>query len=130
MELVITVVLLALGYSLLKRWLDHKEKARADRVRLLEEALRNPGLDRQTVEGLAQQLNGPRGEGLGFVSGLALLAGWLGLFTGAGLVVAGALTNTQTGDDMTTAGWITTLIAFGLLSYPFAVRELESRGRR
>ena len=46
MELLLTIVVAATCYALVKRSMEQKDKARADNVRLLEEALRNPQLDR------------------------------------------------------------------------------------
>ena len=48
------------SFVLLKMMLEHRSKAREDNVRLLEEALKNPALDRATIESLAYQLTGAR----------------------------------------------------------------------
>ncbi len=129
MELLLTIVVAATCYALVKRSMEQKEKARADNVRLLEEALRNPQLDRQTVETLAERLSGRRG-GVGAMSALFLFVGWIGLFVAAGLLIASAnVTGSLLAEDLRLGGWITGLCAFGCLSYPFALRELEARRR-
>jgi hypothetical protein len=129
MELLLTIVVAATCYALVKRSMEQKDKARADNVRLLEEALRNPQLDRQTVEALAERLTDRR-AGLGAMSALFLFVGWIGLFVAAGLLIASAnVTGSLLAEDLRLGGWITGLCAFGCLSYPFALRELEARRR-
>ena len=129
MELLLTIVVAATCYALVKRSMEQKDKARADNVRLLEEALRNPQLDRQTVEALAERLTDRR-AGLGAMSALFLFVGWIGLFVAAGLLIAStSVLSPRLAEDMRLGGWITGLIAFGCLSYPFALRELEARRR-
>ncbi len=129
MELLLTIVVAATCYALVKRSMEQKDKARADNVRLLEEALRNPQLDRQTVEALAERLTDRR-AGVGVLSALFLFVGWIGLFVAAGLLIgASNVTGEVLGSDLRLGGWITGLIAFGCLSYPFALRELEARRR-
>lgn len=129
MDTVLTLVVACLCYALVKRTLRQNAKERADTLRLLEEALRNPSLDRQMVEGLAARL-GDRRAGVGAMSAVFLFVGWIGLFVAAGLLIA------STGDtgeflasDLRLGGWITGLCSFGCLSYPFALRELEARRR-
>jgi len=129
MELLLTIVVAATCYALVKRSMEQKDKARADNVRLLEEALRNPQLDRQTVEALAERLTDRR-AGVGAMSALFLFVGWIGLFVAAGLLIASAnVTGSLLAEDLRLGGWITGLCAFGCLSYPFALRELEARRR-
>jgi len=129
MELLLTIVVAVTCYALAKRSMDQKEKARADNVRLLEEALRNPQLDRHTVEALAGRLTHGGGR-VGMLSAMFLFVGWIGLFVAAGLLVgASYFASPQQADDMRLGGWITGLCAFGCLSYPFALRELEARRR-
>ena len=129
MELLLTIVVAATCYALVKRSMEQKDKARADNVRLLEEALRNPQLDRQTVEALAERLTDRR-AGVGVLSALFLFVGWIGLFVAAGLLIgASNVTGEVLGSDLRLGGWITGLCAFGCLSYPFALRELEARRR-
>ena len=112
-------------FVLLKVVLDHRAQARADHVRLLEEALKNPNIDRPTIESLAYQLTGhrPRPAGSRFMA-LVLAIGWLGLFVGIGLWIAGENGGPR---DMDVAGMIVTLAGFGFVTYPFALRELEAR---
>lgn len=124
MELVFILIPIFV-FVLLKIVLEHRATARADNVRLLEEALKSPHVDRPTVESLAFQLTGHRPrQSSGRLAALLLAFGWLGLFVGIGLWIAGANTNQR---DLSTAGMIVTLAGFGFVTYPFALRELEAR---
>jgi hypothetical protein len=115
------------GFVLLKMAFEHRAQARADNVRLLEEALKSPHLDRPTIESLTYQLTGHRarpGTGPNRLMAMVLALGWLALFTGIGLWIAGDLCNDR---DLFAGGVITAVIGFGLVTYPFALRELEAR---
>ena len=99
------------AYAALKVVLDHRANARAENLRLLEEALRNPALDRATIESLTHQLTGRRplrSPGAGPAMTFVLSIGWVALFVGIG-------------------GIITAITGFGLVTWPFALRELEAR---
>ena len=112
---------------MVKLSLEHRAKTRADNVRLLEEALKSPSVDRATLETLTYQLTGTRPlhkAGTSRFMAVVLAIGWIGLFTGLGLWLAGYMTRN---DSMTIAGMITSIVGFGLVTYPFALRELEAR---
>ncbi len=114
-------------FVLAKIVLDQRANARADNVRLLEEALKSPTIDRPTLETLTYQLTGhrpPRQPGTSRTMAFLLAIGWLGLFTGLGLWVAGEMTGCE---DVAMSGMITAIVGFGLVTYPFALRELEAR---
>jgi hypothetical protein len=116
------------GFLLLKMMLEHRAAARSQNVRLLEEALKNPALDRATIESLTYQLTGsrpPRSSQPSRFMAVVLAIGWLGLFTGIGIMVIGSMM--PRGDDTMAAGALVAIIGFGLVTYPFAVRELEAR---
>lgn len=115
------------GFVLAKTVLEQRATARTENVRLLEEALKNPSLDRTTIESLAWQLTGarpPRSAGPGRLLALVLALGWITLFAGIGVCVLGKLTAAT---DVVAGGVITALVGFGLVTYPFALRELEAR---
>lgn len=115
------------AFVLVKRILDHRADARADNVRLLEEALKNPALDRATIEALTHQLTGRRplrGGGTPAWLTFVLSVGWIALFVGVGIAVYGGVDGDA---DATLGGVITALAGFGLVTWPFALRELEAR---
>lgn len=114
-------------FVLIKLWLEHRAQARADSVRLLEEALKSPQVDRQILENLTWQLTGNRpirergpSRSLAFV----LAIGWMALFVGIGMWITGSLVGDQ---SLLVVGILTAVIGFGLVTYPFALRELEAR---
>lgn len=114
-------------FVLLKMVIDHRAHARADNVRLLEEALKSPHVDRPTLESLTFQLTGHRARpatGPGKMMALVLAVGWLALFVGIGLWVAGEMADSR---EIVMAGTIVAIVGFGFVTYPFALRELEAR---
>jgi len=122
-----TILVPIFAFVIVKMVLEQRAKARTDNVRLLEEALKNPALDRATIESLTFQLTGhraPRGGGTTPFFAMLLAIGWIALFTGIGLFAIGAMTHDK---DLAAAGVITGIIGFGLVTYPFALRELEAR---
>ena len=124
---VIPTLVVIFVFALIKTWLDQRAQARAERVRLLEEALKNPAIDRPTIESLTYQLTGarsPRAAGSGRMMAGILALGWLATFAGVGLWVMGEWTHDN---DVVAGGIITAIIGFGFVTYPFALRELEAR---
>lgn len=114
-------------FVLLKMVLDQRAQAQQDRVRLIEEALKSPNIDRQALESLTFQLTGQRpvrNLNTSRFLAIVLAAGWIALFTGLALWIAGGLSHDR---DTFTGGIVTALIGFGLVTYPFALRELEAR---
>ena len=136
MEGIALVLLVIFGSSIVQTAMRTAEKRRADTVRLLEEALRNPQVDRKVIDDLARQLTGNRvgsdggqpvvNPGLGFVGHMFLAIGWFGLFVAVGLLI-GSNYGVGVEQDMLLAGWIVALVSFGCLTYPFAVREARAR---
>lgn len=124
---VVPVLIVVFTYGLIKNWMDSGIKARTERVKLLEEALKNPAIDRATIESLTYQLTGqrsPKNKGSSKLMAGVLAIGWLGLFAGIGIWVFGEMVHER---DAVAGGIITTIAAFGLVTYPFALRELEAR---
>lgn len=114
-------------FVLLKNLIEQRSKVRQERIRLLEKALENPAMDRPTLESLAFQLTGappPRQERRSGFLAFVLAIGWLALFVGIGVLVIGQITETE---EATAGGALVSFIGFGLITYPFALRELEAR---
>ena len=115
------------AFVVIKMVLEHRATARAENLRLLEEALRNAALDRGTLESLTYQLTGRRPLRSPGASGpmtLVLSIGWVALFVGIGLLVISGWFHEQ---DFGVAGILTAISGFGLVTWPFALRELEAR---
>lgn len=106
--------------------LSNRQKERNNRLHLLEQAMANPNLDRATLTALAQQLTGAKPPGERARRGMAVLLaiGWVTLFSGLGVLAMGMILHSG---DASSGGILTSLIGFGLVTYPFALRELESR---
>ena len=122
--LAISIVALSLVYAGLKAWMDSKDKARSDNLRLLEQSLHNPSIDRAMIETLVNQMNGGVSNGTSRMMRFLLGVGWLALFIGIGITVSGVISDVG---DVISGGVITSIIGFGLVTYPFALRELEAR---
>ncbi len=114
-------------FVIVKMAMDQGSKARADRVRLLEEALKNPAIDRAMLETLTFQLTGqrpPSAPGSGPLLATLLAIGWVALFTGLGVLAIGQILGES---SATAGGLLTSIVGFGLVTYPFALRELEGK---
>ena len=107
-------------------WMDSRDRARRERVQLLEQAVCNPSIERATIEGLAVRLTSgaaapERARGS---MAVVLASGWLALFAGAGAWVLGDFSRQPT---VTAAGIAASVIGLGLVPCPFALRVLETR---
>ncbi|MFN9703730.1 MAG: hypothetical protein ACK595_02780 [Planctomycetota bacterium] len=138
MEGIALVLFVIFGYSIAQAAMRSADRRRADTIRLLEEALRNPQVDRQTVDQLARHLTGKAADdaagkpaanqGIGFLGNLFLVLGWFGLFTAGGLGIGGNyVDDPRWENELIMAAWIVALVSFGCLTYPFALREARAR---
>jgi hypothetical protein len=137
MEGIALILLVIFGYSIAQSAMRSADKRRADTVRLLEEALRNPQVDRQTVDNLARQLSGtPAGQptraaGLGFAGPAVVAIGWFGLFLGVVCLICSNFAVVDgVAEELVMGGWVVILFSFACLTYPFAVREARARVAR
>src|SRR5262245_31148793 len=96
-------------------WMLQRGRERRRRFDLLETALRNPNLTPEVQRDLARSLHAPRMR-------VPFVIGWFGLFAGIGW-----LCTDPHGEEQVMA-WLATLGAFALLTLPFALKELETRG--
>ena len=90
------------------------QRDRQQRMKLLEEALRNPNLDPQAQRELVRSLQTPKGRA-------PFVLGWFGLFGG----IAWLCTDPY-GDEFTLAV-VVTAMAGACVTLPLALRELEAR---
>lgn len=127
MELAV-ILLPLLVFILIRGQLEQKNRLEAQRMQLLEQALRQGQLDRHGVEQLTQQLGSvpppPPAQRQSRWLALLLALGWVTLFVGIGIAVLGTMLG---GKDEFAAGALVSIIGFGLVTYPFALRELEAR---
>ena len=128
MQVVWILIPIIFVFVLIRGIFDQRAKERAERTRLLEEALKNPTIDRTTLTTLAHQLTGVRPPGGEQRTGrgvkLLLVLGWLTLFSGLGVWVLGEMIAEAA---VSAAGVLTSIVGFGLVTFPFALRELEAR---
>ena len=122
MESAFVILSLIFGFVILMNLVQARAKDKRERFRLIEAAIRSGNLDPDTKQDLVKGLTGRRpwhgakeGPGLKFVFAL----GWLGLFVG------GALMSVDRGAFE--AGVVICALSFGVVTLPFAMRELEGR---
>ncbi|MFM1870804.1 MAG: hypothetical protein RL398_226 [Planctomycetota bacterium] len=122
------IVVAVVAMTISKQVMDQRAKQRADHVRLLEQALNNPAVDRGLIETLTAQLTGQSPPKRSEPRPLRLLLGlgWITLFTGLGVMSIGGVLNEN---DALAGGILTALIGFALVTYPFVLRELAERER-
>lgn len=124
------ILAVVFAFALVKRVLEDRARARSDRVALLEQALKQPHVDRETIDGLAYQLTGKSARGrredvIGRrARALVLAIGWFTMFGGGAALVAGKYTHSI---DAVQVGIILLVCGFAVTTYPFALRELEAR---
>ncbi len=114
--LVFIVFLFILGGSAVSAWQRHKK----DKLRILEEAMRNDQVDPETKRRIIESIQSPNTA----VTGARLLfgLGWIAFFLGIGLMLAGQR-------DLFEGGAILSAIGFGLVTLPMAFREIDARKR-
>ncbi len=142
MNFVITLLVVIFVFAFFMRWMDMIAKDRQSRMKLLEEAVKAGNLDEQGREDLVAAVSGRRPRKhhkpaaqaapasphrASFLERLFMFVGWMGFLTGGALLTYGLADDCQ---DFILAGILVGLIGFGLLTYPFVIRELESRGAR
>lgn len=110
---------------------QNRAKERRERLRVIEEAIRDGHMDPATRQDLVAELTGrrppapqtPANAQAGRRTRWVFGAGWLGMCLGGGLMMAGDR-------DAWEAGVVIIAIGFALVSLPLALREFErERGR-
>ncbi len=132
---ILTVIFIFIFFM---RWMEMMAKDRQTRMKLLEEAVKAGSLDADGRHELVAAVTGrrwrpakeqasqPAHYRATFVERLFLFVGWIAFLVGVALFVFGL--SVSRGEDLVIGGIITGLAGFGLLTYPFVIRELESRG--
>lgn len=125
------ILVVIFTFVLVKMVLEQRASARRDNLRVLEEALKNPAIDRATLEDLTYQLTGrhsarshERTPWFARLQPWILALGWGCLFSGFAIYVVGEMLGQR---DGIITGVGTGILGFGLITYPFALRELEAR---
>lgn len=112
------------GFVLVRGWMDQRSKERIERIRVLEAAIRNPSVDRGTVHQIAEQLNGQKPISAARGMAIVLAVGWITMLVGCGMMLVEANDKTQ---GVGSESVIVAMVGFALVTYPFALRELELR---
>ena len=130
-------------FAFFMRWMDVMAKDRQARMKLLEEAVKAGNLDEEVRHELVAAVTGRRSRRhkqapapaapqsphrASFLERLFLFVGWMAFLVGMALLSVGVFTGGRDSEELFLAGIITGLGGFGLVTYPFVIRELESRG--
>lgn len=96
-------------------------RARTRKLRVLEQALQNGALSQEAQELLVAELTkaGPLGR-LWAGGRLMVALGWLGMFVGISIMIVGGRGSEEVGLPMA-------LLSFGVLTLPFALREMDHK---
>ena len=131
----IPLLMLIFGFIFAMSIVSNRAKERRERLRILEEQLRAGNLDGISKQRIVDELSGrapsvaPAASGsgtsrpFGGPARLVFAIGWLMIFLGLALLMAG-------GRDEEEAGTILAPLGFALVTLPIAMRELESDRRR
>ena len=107
-------------------WMGSRDRARRARAQRLEQALCNPSIERATMACLAVRMTSraATSESTRGSTPVAVASGRLALLAGAGAWVLGEFSRQPA---VTAAGIAALIISIGLVTCPFALRELETR---
>ena len=142
MTFVITLLVVIFVFAFFMRWMDMIAKDRQSRMKLLEEAVKAGNLDEQSREDLVAAVSGRRPRRhkqpaapvppnkATFLERVFMFVGWMAFLVGGALLIYGFSASGYGAEELILAGSIVALGGFGLLTYPFVIRELESRGAR
>ena len=131
------------AFILIKHAMDTHAAHEQEKLRLLEEALRQGNMDEKSKEDLMESLTGrrpsspptpppavpqrPRGPNeVGFFLKFLAFIGWLSLCTGIAFLILWANFNTR---SLEIPAVLLTCIGFGLVTFPFVIRELQFKPR-
>lgn len=123
------VVLVVFLFVFLANHQKAKAAERRDKLRILEEAIRNNTLDPATRDDLYEILTGRRPgqrsdpNSVGFLGKTMFAFGWMGMFVGAAMLF-GADT-----DEISNVGLGLGIGSLGVLTVPLAMRELQGQRR-
>jgi hypothetical protein len=140
MSSIVWILTVIFVFAFFMRWMDVMSKDRMARMKLLEEAVKAGNLDEAGRQELVAAVSGrrPRRHNPAptppaqqsphratFFERLFMFVGWMAFMVGIALLTWGLADPCE---DLIVAGIITGLGGFALLTYPFVIRELESRG--
>jgi hypothetical protein len=137
-----SIIAVIFVFVIIKHGMDTKAKQDRERLRLIEEALRQGNLDDKSREELMGTLTGrkpqPRPDrapaprprsphDVGFFLKFLAFIGWLGFCVGMSFVIVVA--NFREYEFLAIPATILSCSGFGLVTFPFVIRELNSPRR-
>jgi hypothetical protein len=133
-------IIVIFAFIIVRHGMDTKAKQERERLRLIEEALRAGNLDDQSRALLMSTLTGrkpqphqrapatPRNPNdIGFFMKFTAFIGWISFCIGAAFFIL--CINSHQYEFLAVPGTILGCAGFGLVTYPFVIRELNSPRR-
>ena len=124
-------------FILIKTAMDNRAKSAREKLRVLEEALRAGNLDDQAKQDLMETLTGrnvkaspapaPQPTQVGFLLKFIAFLGWTSLCLGVAFLIL--VNNFRGWEELEIAAVLLPCVGFGLVTYPFVIRELQSPQR-
>jgi hypothetical protein len=117
-------------------WMGNRHKLREHRLKIIQQALDHATLDDATRRTLIESLGAEHrsewmrglGQHLGFLArNLLFIGGWITMFVGGAILAYCTFAHDPFGDGLQ-IGAITSAVGFALVTFPFAIRELD-RGK-
>ena len=140
MSSIVWILTVIFVFAFFMRWMDVMAKDRQARMKLLEEAVKAGNLDEDVRHELVAAVTGrrsrrhkqapppaapPSPHRATFFERFFMFVGWMAFLVGAAILTWGLSDDCG---ELVLAGMITGLGGFALVTYPFVIRELESRG--
>lgn len=135
-----SIFLVIFGFIIVKHAMDTKAKHDRERLRLIEEALRAGNLDDRSRAELMGTLTGRKPEpryqapnmkrnpdDAGFFLKLIAFVGWIGFCVGISFFIL--CMNNYRFEFLAVPATILSCAGFGLVTYPFVIRELNATRR-
>ncbi len=133
------------GFILIKVWMDNRSKQAQERLRVIDDALKRGDLDEASRDEMVQALTGRRVKSrpvpqpqvpanpanpgaVGVLMKLVTFIGWMAFCVGMAFVII--VSSTHGYSDLELPATILSCAGFGMLTFPFVIRELQATPRR
>ena len=124
MSIPLAIVTLSFAFLYLVMRLHSRDREQQRRAVLVEKALESGAIDDATKRELLDAVTRRSSRRTTPSPHPLLMLGWLGLFVGGGMMIIATEPSSR---DLWKPAVLVTLISFGVMSLPIAMRELQAR---